>query len=135
MRTYALLGLALVVAVAVSYVAGALGERARHTATAKVLVGTVVMSKEGSRWIIFYPDGAVRPQNSDEFRYLVLADGWVDGSGTIHDDGTYPTCLVVPFAENAPIYATSARVELTTVDWDSGASEPVHVAVRVHCLN
>jgi hypothetical protein len=136
--TYALVVVALVVAVAVGYVAGALAERSRHTATgARVLVGTVMESNEGSHWILFYPDGVVpSPNNGNSMYYLGIADSWVDDSGKIHD-GSYPACLVAHTPIDVASYPAGAgpRVELTIIDWDNGGSEPIHIAVKVHCLN
>jgi hypothetical protein len=37
--------------------------RSRHAATAVTLTGRVIVSNMGSRWIIFYPDGTVDPDN------------------------------------------------------------------------
>jgi hypothetical protein len=134
-RTYALLGLAVVVAVAAGYVAGALRERGRHSATAEVLVGTVMESNESSHWIVFYPDGVVRPQNDGNSLYYVIADSWVDGSGNFHE-GAYPACLVAHSPDEVAAYwdGASPRVELTTIDWDTGGGQPMHIAVQVHCL-
>lgn len=127
-----LLGLALVAAAVAGYAAGAARERARHAATAEVLVGTVMMSNEGSGWIIFYPDGVVDPANDADWIYYVIADGWEDASGTRHGDQTYPACLV---GDESGVLTERRRVELTTIDWNDGSRQPMHVAVRVRCLD
>jgi len=131
---YAMLGLALVIVVGVAgFAVGRTDERARHAATAVVLTGTVIMSNEGSRFIIFYPDGVVDPPNDADWVYYIVADGWVDASGTIHAEPTYPTCLAGD--GESGLSTERRRVELTTIDWDHGGIQPMHVAVRVRCLD
>jgi hypothetical protein len=126
-------GLLLVGAVA-GYLAGSVRERQAvrdsHAATAAVLTGRVIVSNMESRWIIFYPDGVVDPDNDADYWWYVIADNWQDAEGS-HSGGEYPPCLV----GDGGVEANPRRVELTTIDWDNGTRQPMHVALRVHCLD
>jgi hypothetical protein len=127
-------GLLIVGAVA-GYLAGSIRERqaARdsHAASALALTGRVIVSNVGSRSIIFYPEGVVDPDNDADYRWYVIADGWQDAAGVFHVDGQYPSCL----AGDGAVEANPRRVELTTIDWDNGTRQPMHVALRVRCLD
>lgn len=104
--------------------------RERHAATADVVTGRVIVSNMNSRWIIFYPDGVGDPDNDADYRWYVIADAWQDAAG-YHSVGDYPPCLV----GDGSVEANPRRVELTTIDWDNGTRQPMHVALRVHCLD
>lgn len=130
----AVLALALIVVAGLAgFAAGTARERGRHAATAEVLTGTVILSNEGSRFVIFYPDGIVDPPNDADWFYYVIADGWMDESGTLHSDQTYPTCLAGD--ADSRVSTEHRRVELATITWDNGGTQPLHVAVRVRCLD
>jgi hypothetical protein len=126
-------GLLIIGAVA-GYLAGSVrgrqAARDSHAATAATLTGRVIVSNMGSRWIIFYPDGVVAPDNDADYRWYVIADGWQDADG-IHIGDEYPPCLV----GDGNVQANPRRVELTTIDWDNGTRQPMHVGLRVRCLD
>ncbi|MET8311616.1 hypothetical protein [Micromonospora sp. NPDC005173] len=107
--------------------------RDRHSATAVVLTGTVTWSNEETRLIAFETDGVVRKPNDGDTIYSVLTDNWQDVAGTIHSDGTYPTCLAGDGGD--PVSTDHHRAELTVIDWDTGGAQWMHVAVRVRCLD
>ncbi len=87
--------LLIVIAVVIAGLGGYLVglSRDRHSAIAVVLTGTVTWSNEETRLIAFETDGVVRDANDGDTIYSVLGNGWEDAEGTIHVDGTYPTCL------------------------------------------
>jgi hypothetical protein len=107
--------------------------RERHSATAMVLTGTVIWSNEKTGLIAFETDGVVRYANGGDTIYSVLGDNWQDLAGTFHSGDAYPTCLASE--GDGPISMDRHRVELTVIDWATGGVQPVHVAVRVHCLD
>ncbi|GGM58561.1 hypothetical protein GCM10011608_49460 [Micromonospora sonchi] len=107
--------------------------RDRHSAIAVVLTGTVTWSNEETRLIAFETDGVVREANDGDTIYSVLGNGWEDAEGTIHVDGTYPTCLAGKGDD--PVSTHHRRVELTVIDWDTGGAPWMHVAVQVRCLD
>jgi hypothetical protein len=126
------------VIVGVAILAGLCGywigsSREPHSATPVVLTGTVTWSNTETRLIAFETDGVVRKPNDGDTIYAVLAKGWQDAEGTSHSDGTYPSCLAGEAGE--PFSSDRRRVELTVIDWDTGGVQPVHVAVRVRCLD
>ena len=125
----------LIVGAMAGYLAGSVREsqaaRGRHAATAVTLTGQVIVSNMGSRWIIFYPDGTVNPDNDADYQWYVIADGWQDADGGFHQGDEYPPCLV----GSGGVEANPRRVELTTIDWDNGTAQPMHVALRVRCLD
>ncbi|WP_223256143.1 hypothetical protein [Micromonospora endophytica] len=125
-----LLALAVIAAVVTGlggYRAGLL--RDRHSATGVVLTGMITWSNEESRRVVFETDGVVRDPDDGDAVYSIVAHDWEDAAGTIHADGSYPTCL----AEAAS--PAGHRAELTVIDWDAGGAQRVHVAVRVRCLD
>ncbi|MEU5566818.1 hypothetical protein [Micromonospora musae] len=127
---------ALAVIVAVIAGLGGYGiglSRERHSATAVVLTGTVTWSNEETRLIAFETDGVVRRANDGDTIYSVLTDNWQDVAGTSRSDGTYPTCLTGK--SDDPVSMDHHRAELTVIDWDTGGAQPMHVAVRVRCLD
>ena len=131
-----LVGVALlVVGVIAGYLAGNAGgrqaARATHAAPAASLTGRVIVSNQESRWIIFYPDGVVDPDNDADYQWYVIADNWEDAVGGLHGGGGYPPCL----AGDGGVAAAPRRVEVTSIDWDNGTRQPMHVALRVHCLD
>jgi hypothetical protein len=135
-RVSLLVGVGLLIAGTVGgYLVGSLRERqsARdsHAATAEVLTGRVIVSNMASRWIVFYPDGVVDPDNDADYMWYVIADNWQDAEGTYHSTGDYPPCL----AGDGGVESNPRRVELTTIDWATGGPQPMHVALRVHCLD
>jgi hypothetical protein len=135
-RVPLLVGVGLLVVGAVAgYLAGSTRERqaARdsHAATAVTLTGRVVVSNTGSRWIIFYPDGVAGPTNDADYQWYVIGTNWRDADGTIHGGDEYPLCLI----GDGGVEANPRRVELTTIDWDNGTPQPMHVALRVRCLD
>ena len=135
-RSPLLIGVGLLVIGAIAgYMAGSVRERqaARdsHAATAVALTGRVIVSNTGSRWIIFYPDGVVDPDNDADYQWYVIGDGWQDAAGGYHFGDEYPPCLV----SDGSVQANPRRVELTTIDWDNGTRQPMHVALRVRCLD
>jgi hypothetical protein len=125
----------LIVGVVAGYVVGsARGRQAArdtHAAPAAVLAGRVIVSNVPSRWIIFYPDGVVDPDNDADYQWYVIADLWQDATGGYHQTGDYPPCL----SGDGGVEANPRRVELTSIDWDNGSRQPMHVALRVHCLD
>ena len=125
----------LIVGVVAGYLAGSARERQRlrdsHAAPAVVLTGRVIVTNVPSRWIIFYPDGVVDPDNDAQYMWYVIADLWQDAGGGFHASGEYPPCL----AGDGGVEANPRRVELTTIDWENVPGYPVHVALRVHCLD
>jgi hypothetical protein len=124
----------LIVGLVAGFLAGSFRERlaARHShaATAAVLTGRVIVSNVESRWIIFYPDGVTDPDNDADYQWFVIANMWQDAD-SYHVDGKYPPCLV----GDGGVEANPRRVELTTIDWDNGTRQPMHVALHVHCLD
>jgi hypothetical protein len=135
-RVPLLVGVGLLVVGAVAgYLAGSVSERqaARdsHAATAVALTGRVIVSNMGSRWIIFYPDGVGDPDNDADYQWFVIADGWQDVDRGSHVGDEYPPCLV----GDGGVEAKPRRVELTTIDWNNGSVQPMHVALRVRCLD
>jgi hypothetical protein len=124
----------LVVGTVTGYLAGSVqarqAARDNHAATAVVLTGRVMVSNMGSRWIIFYPDGVIDPDNDADYQWYVIADMWQDAGG-FHIGDEYPPCLV----GDGGVEANPRRVELTSIDWDNGTRQPMHVALRVHCLD
>jgi hypothetical protein len=135
-RAFLLVGVGiLIVGVVAGFLAGSARERQRlrdsHAAPAAVLTGRVIVSNMPSRWIIFYPDGVVDPDNDADYQYFVIADLWQDATGGYHSTGDYPPCLV----GDGGVEANPRRIELTTIDWDSGTRQRMHVALRVHCLD
>ncbi|WP_433114707.1 hypothetical protein [Micromonospora sp. CA-246542] len=104
-----------------------------HTAKAELLVGTVTWSNDETRSIAFAEDGALRNPLDGDTIYSVIAESWQDARGTLHNDGTYPTCLVGE--ENEPASADRRRVELEVLHRDTGGDQPQHIAVHVHCLD
>jgi hypothetical protein len=133
-RAVALISVGLLFGAIAGYLTGSAAERQRasdsHSATDVVLTGTVVMSNMEQRWIIFYPDGLVDPDNDADYRWDLILDYWQDVDGVYHSDGTYPPCLAV----NGGTEPNPRRVELTSIDWKNGTRQPMHVAVRVRCL-
>ena len=125
----------LIVGAMAGYLAGSARERQRlrdsHAVPAAVLTGRVVVSNMPSRWIIFYPDGVVDPDNDSDYQYFVIADLWQDATGGYHSGRDYPPCL----EGDGGVEANPRRVELTSIDWDNGSRQPMHVALRVHCLD
>lgn len=125
----------LIVGALAGYLAGSVRERQaardRHAATAVVMTGRVIVANTGSRWIIFYPDGVVDPGNDADYVWHIVADGWQDPEGDLHVGDTYPPCLV----GDGSVETNPRRVELTTIDWDNGTRQPMHVALRVRCLD
>jgi hypothetical protein len=125
----------LVVGTVAGYLAGSVqarqAARDSHAATAVVLTGRVIVSNMGSRWIIFYPDGVVDPDNDADYQWHVIADGWQDTDDGFHFGDEYPPCLV----GDGSVEANPRRVELTSIDWDNGTRQPMHVALRVRCLD
>jgi len=125
----------LIIGVVAGYLVGSSRERQRlrdsHAAPAAVLTGRVIVFNMPSRWIIFYPDGVVDPDNDADYQWYVVSDYWQDATGGYHSAGDYPPCL---FGGGA-VEANPRRVELTSIDWDNGTRQPMHVAVRVHCLD
>jgi hypothetical protein len=107
--------------------------RERHSATAMVLTGTVTWSNAETRLIAFETDGRVREPDAGDTVYAVLTHGWQDAAGTFHSDGTYPSCLAGDAGD--PVSSDRHRVELTVIDGDTGAVQPVHVAIHVRCLD
>ncbi|WP_146752854.1 hypothetical protein [Micromonospora saelicesensis] len=103
-----------------------------HTAKPELLVGTVTWSNDETRSIAFEEDGALRGPLDGDTIYSVIAESWQDVRGTLHHDGTYPTCLVDE--ENEPDSTDRHRVELEVLHRDTGA-RPQHIAVHVHCLD
>jgi hypothetical protein len=103
-----------------------------HTAKSEPLVGTVTWSTDETRSIAFEEDGAPRSPHDGDTIYSMIAESWQDVSGTLHHDGTYPTCLAD--AENEPDSMDRHRVELEVLHRDTGA-QPQHIAVHVHCLD
>ncbi|MEU6206838.1 hypothetical protein ABZ814_25000 [Micromonospora musae] len=125
-------------AVVVAVIAGLGGyriglSRERHSATAVVLTGTVTWSNEETRLVAFETDGVVREPDDGDTIYSVLTDNWEDVAGTSRSDGTYPTCLAGKSED--PVSMDRHRAELTVIDWDTGGAQPMHVAVRVRCLD
>jgi hypothetical protein len=124
----------LVVGGVAGYVAGA-GHgrqtvRDSHAATAVVLTGRVIVSNVGGRWIIFYPDGVDDPDNDADYIWYVTGDYWEDAAG-MHSTEEYPPCL----AGDGGVEANPRRIRLTSIDWDNGSRQPMHVALRVRCLD
>ncbi|MEU8261450.1 hypothetical protein AB0C02_12625 [Micromonospora sp. NPDC048999] len=107
--------------------------RERHSATAVVLTGTVTWSNAETRLIAFEADGVVSKPDDGDSVYSVLTDSWQGVEGTIHSDGTYPTCL--GGGESHPVSTDHHRAELTVIDWDTGGAQWMHVAVRIRCLD
>ncbi|MCG5445354.1 hypothetical protein NIE79_003804 [Micromonospora sp. NIE79] len=103
-----------------------------HTAKPELLVGTVTWSNDETRSIAFEEDGALRGPSDGDTIYSVIAESWQDAGGTLHHDGTYPTCLVGE--ENKPVSVDRHRVELEVLHRDTGAKAQ-HIAVHVHCLD
>jgi hypothetical protein len=124
----------LIVGLAAGYLAGSARERQAsrdsHAATAAVLTGRVIVSNVESRWIIFYPDGVTDPDNDADYQWFVIANMWQDAE-SYHVGGEYPPCL----AGDGGVETNPRRVELTTIDWDNGTRQPMHVALQVHCLD
>jgi hypothetical protein len=112
------------------YLAGRAPARDSNAAKAVMLTGRVIVSNTDSRWIVFYPDGVNDPDNDADYIWYVIADLWEDAGG-LHQGGTYPPCL----AGDGAVEANPRRVELTSIDWDNGTRQPMHVALRVHCLD
>jgi hypothetical protein len=125
----------LVVGALGGYLAGNAGgwraARATHAAPAATLTGRVIVSNQEGRWIIFYPDGVVDPDNDADYQWYVIADGWEDTVGGFHIGGQYPPCL----DGDGAVAKVPRRVQLTSIDWDNGTRQPMHVALRVHCLD
>jgi hypothetical protein len=113
------------------YLAERAAPRDSHAAKAVMLPGRVIVSKTDSRWIVFYPDGVDHPDNDADYIWYVIADLWQDASGGLHQGGTYPSCL----AGDGAVEANPRRVELTSIDWDNGTRQPMHVALRVRCVD
>lgn len=107
--------------------------RERHSATAVVLTGTVTWSNEETQLIAFETDGVVRNPNDGDTFYSVIPYDWQDAAGTSHSGRTYPTCLAGE--DGDPVSMDHRRVELTVIDWDTGGTLQMHVAVRVKCLD
>lgn len=104
-----------------------------HTAKPELLVGTVTWSNDETRSIAFAEDGALRNPLDGDTIYSVIAESWQDARGTLHNEGTYPTCLVGE--ENEPASVDRHRVELEVLHRDTGGASPQHIAVHVHCLD
>lgn len=126
------------IAVVAAIVAGLGGymvglSRERSSATAVVLTGTVTWSNVNTRLIAFETDGVVRKPDDGDTIYSVLADSWQDVEGTIHSGGTYPTCLAAKGDD--PVSMDRHRAELTVVEWATGDTQGMRVAVRVRCLS
>ena len=100
--------------------------RGRHAATAVTLTGRVIVSNMGSRWIIFYPDGTVDPDNDAGYQWYVIGDGWQDADGGFHQGDEYPPCLV----GSGGVETNPRRVELTTIDGDNGCAADARRAAR-----
>jgi hypothetical protein len=70
----------LIIGVVAGYLVGSSRERQRlrdsHAAPAAVLTGRVIVSNMPSRWIIFYPDGVVDPDNDADYQWYVVSDYW-----------------------------------------------------------
>lgn len=103
-----------------------------HTAKPELLAGTVTWSNDQTRSIAFEADGAPRGPIDGDTIYSVLAESWQDVNGTLHHDGTYPTCLAGE--KDDPVSMDRHRVELEVLHRDTGG-QPQHIAVRVHCLD
>ncbi|MEV1156558.1 hypothetical protein AB0J27_14295 [Micromonospora chokoriensis] len=103
-----------------------------HTAKPELLVGTVTWSNDQTRSIAFEEDGALRGPLDGDTIYSVIAEGWQDASGTLHGDGTYPTCLAGE--KDDPVSEDRHRVELEVLHRDTGG-QPQHIVVHVHCLD
>ncbi|MEV1071540.1 hypothetical protein [Micromonospora parva] len=113
------------------FVAGRLADDP-HTAKPELLVGTVTWSNNETRSIAFEEDGALHKPLDGDTIYSVIAESWQDVRGTLHHDGTYPTCLAGE--ENEPDSMDRHRVELEVLHRDTGA-QPQHIAVHVRCLD
>jgi hypothetical protein len=127
-----------VLCVLVAVVTGAAGyligsSHDRHAATAMVIRGTVTWSNEQTRLIAFERDGVVRRPNDADAIYSILIDGWQDAKGVPHSDNIYPTCLASE--DDSPVSMDRHRVELTVIDGDTGGVQPLHVAVKIRCLD
>jgi hypothetical protein len=64
-------------------------------------------------------------------QWYVIGDGWQDANGGFHQGDEYPPCLI----GSGGVEANPRRVELTTIDWGNGTPQPMHVALRVRCLD
>ncbi|MET7706430.1 hypothetical protein [Micromonospora sp. NPDC005413] len=103
-----------------------------HTAKPELLVGTVTWSNDQTRSIAFEEDEALRGPLDGDTIYSVIAESWQDVSGTLHHDGTYPTCLAGE--KDGPVSVDRHRVELEVLHRDTGG-QPQHIVVHVHCLD
>ncbi|WP_159104654.1 hypothetical protein [Plantactinospora sp. BB1] len=103
-----------------------------HTARSEMVTGTVTWSNDRTRLFVLERDGAVPDPLHGDTVYTVIADGWQDAGGTLHGEGSYPSCLAG--AADDPVSTDRHRVELEVLHRDVGA-EPQHIAVHVRCLD
>jgi hypothetical protein len=117
------------------YLAGSVREsqaaRGRHAATAVTLTGRVIVSNMGSRWIIFTP--TARSTRTTTPTISGTSSGTVGRMPTAAS--TRVTSIRRAWFGSGGVEANPRRVELTTIDWDNGTAQPMHVALRVRCLD
>lgn len=126
------LGLALVAVGSIAGFSVARLSEDRHTAEPQRHTGTVTWSNEQSRLMAFETDGVRRDPAADDTIYSVIADSWQDAGGTLHVDGTYPTCLVGN--RDDPVSSDRHRAEIEVLHEETGG-RPQHIAIHVHCLD
>ncbi|MEU4333796.1 hypothetical protein AB0F59_04120 [Micromonospora lupini] len=103
-----------------------------HSARPELLVGVVTWSNEQTRSIAFEEDGTTRRPLDGDTSYSVIAEGWQDVGGTLHHDGTYPSCLAGE--KDDPVSTDRHRVGLEVLHGDTGG-HPQHIVVHVRCLD
>ncbi|WP_144057024.1 hypothetical protein [Micromonospora lupini] len=103
-----------------------------HSARPELRVGVVTWSNEQTRSIAFEEDGTARRPLDGDTTYSVIAEGWQDVGGTLHHDGTYPSCLAGEKGD--PVSTDRHRVGLEVLRRDTGG-HPEHIVVHVRCLD